>query len=243
MFRPLARASNLSAQVAGQLEVMIARRHLQSGERLPSERQLAEEFGVSRTVVREAVQALVAKNLLEVRTGSGTVICNPTAQSVARSMSLFLQTGVPEINFQKVVETRRILEVAIAGLAAERHTEQDLAELEEAHRSHERVVEDLELHSPADLEFHVVLARSTHNELFTVLLDSISDVLLSTFRLAAPEQGQPARSLWHHNNVLERVRAGDAAGARRAMEEHLREYEVRALRRLAEAAPLEGSQA
>src|SRR5437868_4206273 len=116
LFRTLPRETTLANQVSQQLEALIIERRLQPGDRLPAERELARQFGVSRTVIREAVRSLAAKGMLEVRSGSGTIVRAPNAAAVSQSMTLFLRAGYPELDYRKVLEVRSILEVEIAGL-------------------------------------------------------------------------------------------------------------------------------
>ncbi|MHB1133186.1 MAG: FadR/GntR family transcriptional regulator [Chloroflexota bacterium] len=236
MFKSLERTSTLANRVSAEIEAMIVQRHFQSGDRLPSERELSEQFGVSRTVVREAVRALVAKNLLEVRPGSGTVICTPTSENFADAMSLMIQTGLPDLSIEKVIEVRRLLEVTIAGLAAARRTEADLAAMAATFATMEAYTDDRERYSEADLAFHNHLARATQNELFTIILDSVSRIMVTTFKIAFHGPGKPARSVRHHRAVLDRVAAGDVAGARQAMLDHLVEFEQRMRQNLADLA-------
>src|SRR5215212_10173666 len=129
LFDQVAREPRLSDKVAEMMLETILSNRLNVGDRLPSERELGEQFGVSRTVVREAVRALVAKGVIEVRSGSGLRVAAVDADSVRESMSLFLRGGA--IDFDKVNEVRSLLEVHIAGLAAERRTEDDLVGLRE----------------------------------------------------------------------------------------------------------------
>src|SRR5215213_8947126 len=121
LFGLVNRERRLSDKVAEMMLDTILSNRLNVGDRLPSERELGEQFGVSRTVVREAVRALVAKGVIEVRSGSGLRVAAVDADSVRESMSLFLRGGA--IDFDKVNEVRSLLEVHIAGLAAERRTE------------------------------------------------------------------------------------------------------------------------
>ncbi len=124
MFPRVAREPRLSDKVAELLLETIFRRGLQPGDRLPSERELGEQFGVSRTVVREAVRELAAKGLIEVRTGSGLRVAAVDAAAVSESMSLYLRGG--SVDFARVHEVRRLLEVEIAGLSAERATAEQI---------------------------------------------------------------------------------------------------------------------
>jgi GntR family transcriptional regulator, transcriptional repressor for pyruvate dehydrogenase complex len=224
-FRTVARESTLVERVAEQIEGRIVGGQLTAGERLPSERELAEQFGVSRTVIREAVRVLAAKSLLEVRSGSGTVVRAPTTRAIAQSMTLLLRTG-ERIDHAAIHEVRRTLEVEIAGLAAERRTAEDstrlaelLAEMAALFDGEPAVVRDR--FTTNDVLFHAALARATHNELFVLLLDSIADVMLEVRRIGFEATGTHQDTLADHRAIFEQVRAGHAEGARDAMRAHL----------------------
>ena len=225
LFRSIRRGTTLSNRVTHQIEELIIEGHLQPGDRLPPERELARQFGVSRTVIREAVRALVAKSLLEVQPGSGTIVRSPTPESVAASMTLLLRTAQPEADYDKVHEVRRLLEVEIAGLAAERRTAEDLEELETILRESSETQDDPDYFPECDVAFHAALAQSTHNELFPLLLDSMVDIMVEVRQLGFQVPGMPARALRHHQAVFEQVRAGESDEARQAMREHLIESE------------------
>src|SRR5205814_1558428 len=118
-FPRVTREPRLSDKVAHLLLETIHAHGLQPGERLPSERELGEQFGVSRTVIREAVRALAAKGVIDVRTGSGLRVAAVDRSTVSESMSLFLR-GSKTLDYPKVHEVRAMLEVEVAGLAAVR---------------------------------------------------------------------------------------------------------------------------
>jgi GntR family transcriptional repressor for pyruvate dehydrogenase complex len=212
------REPRLSDKVADLLLETIHDQGLEPGERLPSERELGEQFGVSRTVIREAVRALAAKGVIDVRTGSGLRVAAVDPATVSESMSLFLR-GRTTLDYPKVHEVRTMLEVEIAGLSAERATRQDLADLTAIYDGME-ADDDVEASSRHDVEFHRAIARATHNELHLLLLDSIGNALLAIRRenLAA---GSRADTLALHHQILERIAARDRDGARDAMREHL----------------------
>src|SRR5690606_1965681 len=149
----------------------------------PPERELARQFSVSRTVVREAVRALTAQGLLEVRAGSGSVVRNPGSEAFAESMALYLRVGGRDFDYRKILEGRRVLEVEIAGLVAERCTPEDLAALTALVAEIPSVADDGDGWLRNDMDFHALLAQATKNELFSLLLDSIADVLASVRRM------------------------------------------------------------
>lgn len=218
LFEQVTREPRLSDKVADTILETILSRKLQVGDRLPSERELGEQFGVSRTVVREAVRALVAKGVIEVRSGSGLRVAAVDAAAVTESMSLFLRGG--SFDFEKVHEVRALLEVHIAGLAAERATDDDLARLREVHDRMEREAGDVEAAARDDLEFHRAIARATQNDLYLLLLDSIGSTLID-IRRENLGSGSTPMTLGQHAQVLDRMVARDAAGARKAMATHL----------------------
>jgi DNA-binding FadR family transcriptional regulator len=218
LFGQVAREPRLSDKVAEMMLETILSNRLNVGDRLPSERELGEQFGVSRTVVREAVRELVAKGVIEVRSGSGLRVAAVAASAVSESMSLFLRGGT--LDFEKVHEVRAVLEVHIAGLAAERATPEDVAALRKVHERMQAETGDVEAAARDDLEFHRVIARATHNELYLVLLDSIGGSLIDIRRDNLGSGSAPA-TLEQHADVLDRIEAHDPAGARAAMAAHL----------------------
>lgn len=221
LFQPLERHSTLASRVTRQLENLILDNQLLPGARLPSERDLALEFGVSRTVVREAVRALVARNLLEVRPGSGTLVRRPSMESLARSMTLLLRVGQEQIDYDKVHEVRRLLEVEIAGLAAERRTDEDLAHIQELLDAAPTTWDTADHFARHDLDFHNALAQAAHNELFLFMLNSLSDIMLEVRRMAFKVPGLPEKAQELHSAIVAAIRDGDSQRAQEAMHEDL----------------------
>ena len=218
LFEQVAREPRLSDKVADLMLETILSRRLKVGDRLPSERELGEQFGVSRTVVREAVRALAAKGVIEVRSGSGLRVAAVDAAAVRESISLFLRGG--PIDLQRVHEVRAVLEVHIAGLAAERATPSDIARLHDAHDHMTAASDDVEDAAHDDLEFHRAIAMATHNDLFLLLLDSIAGVLIDIMRENLGSGSTPM-TLEQHRRILDSIVAGDVEGAGVAMASHL----------------------
>jgi GntR family transcriptional repressor for pyruvate dehydrogenase complex len=240
MFQAIARDATLSSRVEREIERVILESHLVPGDRLLSERELGDRFGVSRTVIREAVRSLAAKGMLDVRTGDGTYIQDRShasaAQALARLMRLAGGTTAGEAALgatsktqaeraRAVYEVRRPLEIAIAGLAAERATAKDLEALD----LRLTVTRDPKLDEAgwitADVGFHVALAEATHNNIFTALLDSLADLLSAIRELGMVVEGSRKEGVQHHRRIYERVAAHDPDGARLAMSEHMDDSE------------------
>jgi GntR family transcriptional repressor for pyruvate dehydrogenase complex len=226
LFGLLTRDATLAERVTEQMKQLIVSGQLRAGDRMPPERELARQFGVSRTVVREAVRSLMAQGLVEVHAGSGSVVRNPSAGAVAESMALFLQVGRQGFDHGKILEVRHLLEVEIAGLAAERRTGDDLVALAAVLQETAHVGGNCDDWLKNDMAFHALLAQATRNELFSLLLDSIADIMISVRRLSFDVAGAPDRTLKYHGAILEQVEKGDPVGARAAMREHLAEAEA-----------------
>jgi GntR family transcriptional repressor for pyruvate dehydrogenase complex len=223
MFERVSREPRLSDKVADLLLETIHARGLQPGERLPSERELSEQFGVSRTVIREAVRALAAKGVIDVRTGSGLRVSAVEASAVSESMSLYMR-GRDSVDYPKVHEVRAMLEIQIAGLAAERASDDDIAELTEICDRMEVELADVEAASLHDVEFHRAIARATHNELYLLVLDSLGQALIEIRRenIAA---GSGPDALDSHRSILQAIAARDPVRARAEMLSHLEKVE------------------
>ena len=220
MFQAIDREARLSDKVTAAILETIASNQLMPGDLLPPERELGRQFGVSRTVIREAVRALAAKGLLEVRSGSGVRIIAVDEGTVRESMRHFVHGS--RLDYGKVNEVRHVLEAAAAGLAAERATEADVAAMDETIDALENECHDLEKSVLHDLAFHRAIATATHNELFLVLHDSMGEMLLEVRRRNL-SKGRDERRLVvdMHRRIRDGIAAHDAAAAREAMLDHL----------------------
>lgn len=216
----LVRTSRLYEQIVQQIEESIVKGELKPGDQLPAERELAQRFGVSRTAVREAVKALREKGLVEAYSGRGTFITDGTTQAVRQSLDLMVKIGQPE-GSNHLAEVRAILEPEIAGLAATRIQESELATMREAVAVMDKAGQDPDAYIEADLDFHLALAEGAGNPLILSLLDSIVGLLreqrLRIFRVP----GGPERGQIHHKRILDAVERRDAEKARDAMRAHL----------------------
>ena len=213
-------ASRLYEQIVQQIEESILKGELNEGSQLPAERDLAKQFGVSRTAVREAIKALQEKGLVDAFPGRGTFVTNGTSNSMRRSLDRIIKSGEPD-GLAYLVEVREILEPEIAALAAVRATEQDLTAMREALDVMDNAGRDSDAFIEADLDFHLALAEAAANPIVLSLIDSIVGLLreqrLRIFRIpGGPECGQD-----HHKRILEAIQRHDPHEARVAMQAHL----------------------
>ena len=169
------------------------------------------------------MRAVVAWGLLELQPGSGTVVRAQPFASTAESMVLLVNLGVSSgrLDHTKVVEVRRVLEVEIAGLAAVRASGAGLVELAAIIGRARAGLDDLDTFVATDIACHAALARATQNELFSVILALVSDVMVEVRRLGSRVRGVPAGALANHRALLGRVRHRDAPGAHDAIDHHL----------------------
>lgn len=219
-FDELDRPRPLPQRVADQVLKKILSDGLQPGEQLPSERVLSAQFGVSRTVVREGIRSLAGKGVVEVGAGRGIRVARVGMSAVQESIGLFLHSR-PASSYRNLHEVRTTIEVEVAGLAAERREDEDLALLEAEISEMKRVVTDADAASLEDLQFHRELARCTNNEFYLVALDGMVTPLLQVRRSAFGPGGRIQEALAEHRDIFDRVKAGDVPGARRSMRVHL----------------------
>jgi GntR family transcriptional repressor for pyruvate dehydrogenase complex len=217
-------SSRLYEQIVQQIEESILKGELSEGSQLPPERDLAKQFGVSRTAVREAIKALQEKGLVDAFPGRGTFVTNGTSNSMRRSLDRIIKSGDRD-GWAYLVEVREILEPEIAALAAIRADDQDLAAMREALDVMDSAGRDSDAFIEADLDFHLALAEAAANPIVLSLIDSIVGLLreqrLRIFRIGGgPECGQ-----YHHKHILEAIQRHDPQEARAAMQAHL--FQVR----------------
>ncbi|HEY4740786.1 MAG TPA: FadR/GntR family transcriptional regulator [Candidatus Acidoferrales bacterium] len=212
--------SRLYEQIVQQIEDSVLKRELKPGDQLPAERELAAQFGVSRTAVREAIKALREKGLVEAYTGRGTFITNERSQAIRHSLDRIIKINQVE-GFLQLAETRAILEPAISALAASRADKQHLATMREAVAVMDEARKDPAVFIEADLDFHLTLAEAAGNQIILSLIDSIVGLLreqrLRIFRIA----GGADRGQFHHKRILEAIENRDPVRARQCMEAHL----------------------
>jgi GntR family transcriptional repressor for pyruvate dehydrogenase complex len=216
-YRAIRQKKRLSEDVVSQITDLILSKHLQPGDRLPSEHRLVEELGVSRSVVREGIKALEERGLVEVKQGSGTFVRSPSSEMVSDSFSLFLRTRIEQ--YSKLMEVRGILDVEIAGLLAERATEQDLERLGKSIERMWELLDSPREFAEEDVAFHMAFYAAMKNEVLLMIMQPIMEMLSEAMSVTFEAPGSPESSLQRHQKLVERIRARDSEGARDAMRE------------------------
>lgn len=216
----ISRNPSLYETVSEQLLAAIREAGLQPGARIPSERELGERFGVSRTVIREAIRHLAAKGVLEVLTGSGVQVANIGHDGVSESLDLYLRQREP-LSPASIYEVRDALELRTTELAAERATQAQLEHLDELCDVMEQALDEPEEASIADVAFHRAIAEATGNDLFLVLVDSLGDVMYELRRATLGQKTRGTVAVHAHRRIAEALKSRDPQLARQAMQEHL----------------------
>lgn len=207
------RHGRLSGQVLVQLENMIAEQ-FPPGVRLPPEAELAEQFQVSRIVIREAMKMLEDRGVVEVRAGRGTTVIPAKLDRVKASLHRMIRSGGAAVlnEMLQLLELRALLEENAAAMAAIRATDADLAEarasLEKMRK--ERAVEAV---NAADLQFHIAIARASGNRFFEVVLEPLTEVFLKQIHLT----GKIDVGVEQHSEILSAIERRDPVAARQAV--------------------------
>jgi len=206
------------ADIAGQLSDLITRGQLKPGDQLPSERELSQRFQVSRASVREAIRALESMGLVASRQGEGTyVVAGP--ESLLRP---FASEASQEPNgWHALFEARKLVEPQVAGLAAERVTEDEIAAMAAILDAQVVEVRAGRTGMENDTAFHLALARAAQNPFLLRLVSTLVESLKESRGKSVRREGRPARSLAGHRMILEAIREHNKAKARATMLRHL----------------------
>ena len=226
---PLQRSVRLADQLYEQIVNQIVQGGLPTGERLPSESQLCDLFGVSRPVVREAISRLQADGLVVTRQGAGTFVA-------MRPKSEFLNLAPIGCvaDLMRCFEFRIALEGEAAFLAAQRRTRTDLAAIDAALAALDKVVNSQEVGADADHQFHVAIARASQNDMFYRSLDVLSANIFAGMTLGRSLSLQHSQERLRavqkeHEAIGDAIRTGDPEAARRSTRRHIDNARARVL--------------
>jgi GntR family transcriptional repressor for pyruvate dehydrogenase complex len=211
--------TRVAEEVADRIRVLMLDGTFPAGEPLPSERHLAERFGVSRGSIRDALRTLETIGLLETRHGQGTF---PHELSVDRLVAPLASVMAYRSDLQdELLDVRRMFEPAVARAAAQRATEEDLADLERILDAQRQKLKDEQLAIVEDTAFHAILARATRNRVVMSIMATLNDLLVASRTESLNQKGRPGRSIEGHEAVVAALRRHDADAASRAMYNHI----------------------
>lgn len=238
LFRPLGPPRNRTTEVVERLAAEIASGRLARGARLPTEQELTEALGVSRTVVREAVAALRAEGLIETRQGVGAFVARDVQRRPFRIDPDELRTIAEVVN---VMELRTGIEIEAAGFAAERADVASRNRIAGALKAIDAAIKRGDAAIDEDFAFHLAVARASRNPYFTRLLEFLGRFLIPRqsvrIGLKRPDdlKAYLERIQAEHRQILVAIETGSGDAARKAMRRHLmnsrRRYQTLARRR------------
>lgn len=227
MFTPVS-AGRISTEIVDQIKAAILAGQVQPGDRLPAERELAEEFGVSRVTVRDALRILEASGLIEIRVGArgGAIVTLPDAARVGEGITnMLLMSAVTPAD---VTEARLVFELGTIPFVCERADNDDLAALTEICERSDAALASGTFHVGLSAEFHTRLAQATHNAAVGMIIDSFQGPLLMSLQRAkemAPQMGREGMA--EHWELVRAIEARDVERAEHIMREHLTRTAVR----------------
>ena len=203
---------------------MIADNHWKAGERLPPETELCEVLNVGRSTLREALKSLAFIGMVRMRAGDGTYVAEESRGLLHRLLAKGLLKSQKDL--EDVCETRLLLETELAALAAERRTSEDELTLRDlVAKGREELKRGGKQYSKSDLDFHIAVANSSHNNLLPRLLLDIRGLLVEWIRKSQELPGVRENAQQQHEAILEAIVLGDSERARNEMRAHLTTFE------------------
>ncbi|MCV3768925.1 FadR/GntR family transcriptional regulator [Rhizobium sp. TRM95796] len=212
--------------VAREIQTMIQSGQLKPGEKIPSQREFSQKFGISRASLREALLTLETLGLLKTEAGRGTFVSGPAAPSSGAPGHMAPWRYSDSYSVFDVFQTRILLEGEIARLAAGRLTQMQLDKMEQATRTMEEcwASQDLLANVEADLEFHAAIVSACSNAMLKALYQTVRDQVTETQRQPIPitDPERMRDSIAEHRKIIRALRANDSAQAKYEMEAHIR---------------------
>jgi GntR family transcriptional repressor for pyruvate dehydrogenase complex len=223
-FERVGQSGSLASHVAKQLESQITTGAISIGEKLPTENKLCELFGVSRTVIREAITQLKSLGLVETRRGVGTTVMR---SQPAETMYAYTINPTAVEDILNILEMRLSVETSAAEFAAIRHDEADMQRMEQSLAAFNEALERGEQARKEDYEFHLAISQATKNPFFRQFYEQFNKNVIPRAKLVNTNLDQVATDAYlqrvkeEHEEILSAIRSRDAELARKAMHKHL----------------------
>lgn len=228
LFRTV-RVSRASQDIVQQIKSNVFAGKLKPGDRLPSEKELAEQFGLSRITVRDALRILESQGLVSIKVGAGggAFVTNPSETSASELVTDLLR--LQRASTRELVEARLVIETSIVTYAAERATAADLAEMQKAiDAARASRAAGVSRFTPHSVDFHIALALAAKNQVLLFTVNSFRTLFYETLEKLMPDDEMAVRAIEDHQLVLDAIAAHDAERARKLMRDHLNYFEERA---------------
>ncbi len=209
--------SRLYEQVLERLRAYVSEAGLKAGDKLPAERELAASLGVSRASVKQAIVVLEVQGLVEARHGGGTYLVRDTLDVEPVEQLVERRKRLPE-----VLEAREALETKLAELAAERRTDDELADIRDSLDFMRDEIIGGGFGVEGDRRFHAAVTAAAHSSLLADFMKTIAGQITESRNESLRQPGRPHRSLAQHTAIYEAIAAGDPKKAAAAMRKHVR---------------------
>lgn len=209
----------ISNEIAHRIIEYLQSGKVKPGEKLPSERQLAQSLGVGRSVIRDALKSLSLLGVIEVRQGDGTYFQSITSELLPRTIEWGLLLG--EKSVLDLAESRQYIEIAVAKLAALRRDDEDLQVLSNLLETMQEARFDTEKFAEADLQFHMRIAKASDNTTLHDILANMRSLLDVWIKRVIEAAGDAEYSYYRHLTIFHAIKEGDPQKAAKAMEEHM----------------------
>lgn len=215
--------TRIHEEVFSQIHELIKQGRFKAGDQLPSERELAETFKVSRTSVREALRALESQGLVVSRTGAGNFVADLPVEALVGALARLLIDEKRAL--ADVFEMRKLIEPHIAALAAERATRDDIAQLKRIVAKQAAAVSRGETGVEADAELHFAIGRATRNQALQKLVSGLMEMLSRSREESLQTDERRESSIGAHRRIIAAIEKHDKARARAEMLRHIQEVE------------------
>ena len=216
------RRNKVYEEVAQQIERLILKK-LRPGDKLPSERELAELLKVSRSSIRDAIRGLELMGMVEPRQGAGTIVREISSDALVNPFSNALKRRRESVS--ELLDFRKMLEPPLAARAATNVSAEEIAEMEEILVRQEIKLAKAESAVAEDSEFHYSVALASGNSVVLKVLDILMDLLRDTRERSLQVEGRPQKSIAGHRRILAAIKRHDAEGAKAAMRRHIEDVE------------------
>jgi GntR family transcriptional regulator, transcriptional repressor for pyruvate dehydrogenase complex len=216
------RRNKVYEEVAQQIERLILKK-LRPGDKLPSERELAEMLKVSRSSIRDAIRGLELMGMVEPRQGAGTIVREISSDSLINPFANALKRRRESVS--ELLDFRKMLEPPLAARAATHVSADEISEMEEILQRQEAKQVQGESAVAEDAEFHYSIALASGNSVVLKVLDILMDLLRDTRERSLQVEGRPQKSIAGHRRILAAIKRHDAEGAKSAMRRHIEDVE------------------
>lgn len=221
LFRTV-RVSRASSDIVRQVQASIADGKLAPGDRLPSEKELSEQFGLSRTTIRDALRVLESQGLVEIKVGAGggTFVASPSDQPLSQVLTNMLR--LHGITTAELVEARMAIEISIVNYAAERATPEDIQRMGQAvELARAGYAKGEARFTPHSVDFHVALAQAAKSRALLYTVTAFRAPFYETLDRLLPDEEMALRAIKDHQELLDAIAARDASRARQVMRAHI----------------------